>query len=254
MACAKSLFLEEKGPGMNGNHDSQRARQNPKGIPPENALRLVGECILGILCFAGIIYGVRSRTLWDLLYNSGLIAAIIALLYVIGGIVLWYKEPYRRNWPSAIQFVIAGAIGIPLVAAVYYEIGVAIEDFALWAISVRSKTIVVPLSVFVFGSILYYCRFRFRSLYGLTEVLIGVVVAVSRVSTISDAGSAIRADFLLALLTAGVYLVVRGFDNVHQGVTRPPLDPIGVAVVAWLRHLPQSNRVAKLFELHEKAQ
>jgi hypothetical protein len=112
---------------------------------------------------------------------------------------------------------------------------------------------VAALSVILVGVLLFYFRFIFRSVYGLSEVLVGVVVAVSRVSALRDDGTTLRADFLLALLTAGVYLVVRGCDSVYQGVTKEPFDPIGVAVVAWFRRLPQSREVAKLFGLHKKA-
>ena len=37
-----------------------------------------------------------------------------------------------------------------------------------------------------------------------------------------------------AMLTAGVYLVVRGLDNVHQGLTKDPKDPIGTKLFSYL--------------------
>jgi hypothetical protein len=45
-------------------------------------------------------------------------------------------------------------------------------------------------------------------------------------------------DFYLALLTAGVYLCVRGFDNIHPGSTKAPLDPVLVFLKA--RIVPRS--------------
>ena len=45
-----------------------------------------------------------------------------------------------------------------------------------------------------------------------------------------DAMGKADAGFYLALLTAGVYLVVRGLDNIYLGLTKEPIDPLA----SWL--------------------
>ena len=51
------------------------------------------------------------------------------------------------------------------------------------------------------------------------------------------------ANFYIAMLTAGVYLVVRGLDNVHQGFVKEPADP----AANWAR-----ERLRKLFPANMK--
>ena len=79
-------------------------------------------------------------------------------------------------------------------------------------------------------------------MYGLSEVLVGVSVAVERTTATTASGaSPLDTSFYLAMLTASVYLVVRGLDNIHQGFTNEPIDPIAARIVAWLAG-PSTNQ------------
>lgn len=99
--------------------------------------------------------------------------------------------------------------------------------------------VLLALFVLAIGGGLFLIRLKLRFLYGITEVAAGVVVALHKVSTeIADIGS-VTAGWSLAFLTAAVYLVVRGMDNIHQGMTKEPLD----AALLWLwRFVPGSSR------------
>lgn len=66
------------------------------------------------------------------------------------------------------------------------------------------------------GSVFFIFRLRQRFLYGITEAAAGAAVAAHRVTLQPVLGFPSDSDFYLALLTAGVYLVVRGLDNMHQ--------------------------------------
>jgi hypothetical protein len=68
------------------------------------------------------------------------------------------------------------------------------------------------------GAAFFMFRLKQRLLYGLTEALAGIAVAAHRVSLERDAGLPTDTGFYFAVLTAGVYLVVRGLDNMHQGL------------------------------------
>jgi hypothetical protein len=78
------------------------------------------------------------------------------------------------------------------------------------------------------GTMLFWFRLRHRSAYGITEALVGLYIAAQKVQQLSQAAGQTKppgVDLAFALLTASVYLVVRGLDNVHQGMYRDPKDP-----------------------------
>lgn len=67
------------------------------------------------------------------------------------------------------------------------------------------------------GVSLFGFRKGARGLYGLTEVVAGVSIAAYRISTENTDLLNASPEIYIALLTAGVYLVVRGLDNMEQG-------------------------------------
>jgi hypothetical protein len=87
------------------------------------------------------------------------------------------------------------------------------------------------------GCLLFWFRLRLRCLYGLTETIVGLAVAGIRITTVSSVETLRDPNFYLVVLTAGVYLVVRGLDNMHQGLTKEPIDPIASRLVNWYRTL-----------------
>ena len=62
--------------------------------------------------------------------------------------------------------------------------------------------------------------------YGFTEVLVGATVAGYRVAT----NQGLNTELYLVVLTAGIYLVVRGLDNVQQGLKARPDDFLSKAL------------------------
>jgi hypothetical protein len=78
--------------------------------------------------------------------------------------------------------------------------------------------IVCPL-IGVIGLLLFGFRSQFRCLYGISEVVAGLVVAQSQVLAIAPGIALLNSAVLLPLLTAAVYLVVRGLDNMKEGWT-----------------------------------
>jgi hypothetical protein len=85
---------------------------------------------------------------------------------------------------------------------------------------------------------LFYFRLRVRSVYGLTEVVVGIGMACSKLCPFglqeSVANSIGNRSFLVPMLTASIYLIVRGLDNVHQGLVQKPPDPVAAAIVGKL--------------------
>jgi hypothetical protein len=130
----------------------------------------------------------------------------------------------------------------------FYAVGVSLKEMALrsyaWLSELRgpvpwsraSTTALVTMillataGVLGFGAGLFWFRLKWRALYDLIEVMVGVLIAVVN---IVDSPPEVPPDdpsFVLVLLTASVYLVVRGLDNVHQGSEQPSMNPVAFLV------------------------
>lgn len=83
-------------------------------------------------------------------------------------------------------------------------------------------------------TLFFFFRLKRRFFYGLTESAAGIAIAGHRITQESAAGVPVDTTFYIAILTAGVYLVVRGFDNMHQAwITKcdPLLDRLAARQV-----------------------
>lgn len=99
----------------------------------------------------------------------------------------------------------------------------------------------VGLGTLVVGMLLFAIRLKWRCLYGASEATVGVVVASQRFYHDVVATNTPTPFVVLAILTAGVYLVVRGADNIHQGLVKEPLDPFGQRIIRGLDSLGQNR-------------
>lgn len=172
-----------------------------------------------------IIYSTFNRTLDDYVSNSILIVVIIesAVLLNIayGWITLGQLKP-----PVSIGAVVASFMAAVIIAPIYYSAAVAVRDLYIFLLSPESgRTPTVFITVIMtlgLGIGLFIFRLKARAYYGLTEIMVGVTVAVYRVTTTPGSNLISSTDLYLAVLTAGIYLVVRGLDNVHQGLDKEP--------------------------------
>lgn len=117
-------------------------------------------------------------------------------------------------------------IPVPLVAvfmapigAVLYSFVASMVDITQWLAteaSQKGKSPAYAVTVTgLLGIMFFVFRLRYRCVYGLSEAIVGLMVARNLVSASARTESEVALYF--AMLTAGVYLVVRGLDNVHQG-------------------------------------
>jgi hypothetical protein len=196
-----------------------------------------------------ILNAFKSRTPHDILLYSGLIAAGLAALLAVSRIrkgelrlsrLQNLHPPTLRSLGVAILFLGGMCLG----GIVLYSTGVLLTDIALslytTATVTKTRAIITFTSITFFaGSGLFYFRLRYRALYGLTEAIVGLTAAARFASTMDprtrDAG------FYLATLTAGVYLVVRGLDNIHHGLTVQSSDRL----VTRLLEQQRKAKVAK---------
>jgi hypothetical protein len=218
---------------------------------------LVGQVAIGAVVVASvtaIVWVFSSRTL-DQIQNYTLrIAFWVGALFLVLGIIVasvkneevddgWWRK--GANW---LYIVLFAAIFSVVVGLTYYSIAVGIKDAYLWFSSLpftRDAAIgVLTGSTVAAGLVLFVFRLYLRSLYGLSEVVAGVFISTLKISektpaAIDTADPAllrilVADDLYVVVLTAGVYLVVRGLDNVHQGVVKDPRDPLATKIVNWL--------------------
>lgn len=185
----------------------------------------------GLLFLWALVHAILTRTVADFVrYPLWFAAPATILLY---GALLWewWKSRPRKVSGEAAWMALLAPPGFYLVGAAYYVVGVAIKDgyFTLQVLDLdRNGKIGLAVCVtLAAGLALFFFRLKLRSTYGVTEAAVGLVVAGSRVASDLDKLGSDPALYL-TVLTAGVYLVVRGLDNVQQGLTK---DPIAIMVL-----------------------
>ncbi len=114
------------------------------------------------------------------------------------------------------------AVIIPIVIILIFSFYISLKDAYIWVTSPifgRYQTIfLVALISTLIAYSLFIFRLYKRTIYGMTEIIVGLFVSVRHglsINTIDNADP----TFFLAILTAGIYLMVREFDNMHVGIT-----------------------------------
>jgi hypothetical protein len=196
------------------------------------------QCFIGILLVWAFVHTIRTRSADDFWWHSLTTGAAIGSIFLVVFAVIWFKRGLKVSLTEALASVFAVPAGLMLLGMVYYAVGASAKDLFLWArdpSTLSWRAVAASLLVLATGSLLFYFRLHYRSLYGATEALVGVLVAMQRVLSTPGGSPRLDVDLFLPLLTASIYLVVRGFDNVHQGLTKDPLDPAAAAILTWIR-------------------
>ena len=166
-------------------------------------------------------YAIATRTPEDFLLFGGVLSALY--LAFLTKLVFDTASPSGRPLPrsSFRHFCRLMAIAASL-AVLTYGVGVGVKDLYRWTYTAE-YALFIMVAAMLCGSILFEFRKSLRLLYGFTEVLVGLVVAATRQT--QDTSLTELGPFL-AFLTAGVYLVVRGLDNIHHALKSDPPDPL----------------------------
>jgi hypothetical protein len=151
------------------------------------------------------------------------------------------------------------AIFLMPIGSLFYALGATLFDIVRWLVTQlseqeRSAAFAMAVTAFV-GAVLFWFRLRYRALYGFTEAVVGLSVAGHRVGFQSIQAND-GMSLYLAVLTAGVYLVVRGLDNVHQG-WKSGSDPALTWLVQRLRsrlRWPQRRRLTTVSRVPREAE
>lgn len=114
--------------------------------------------------------------------------------------------------------VVFTALGMALTLVAGFAIH-AFEQAMQGSAATRSLMVVVTaLFTAAVGGLFFIFRLRQRLIYGATEAVAGIAIAAHRMSIEPTPGLPTDTGFYFAVLTAGIYLVVRGLDNMHQAV------------------------------------
>jgi uncharacterized membrane protein len=211
------------------------------GAPVSKRANRLYSLAVAVLCICAITHSIVTRTLHDFLHYSVYLAVPIALTAAQAIVKGWNDDGLPRRSTITVIFL-SILLGASILGAIFYSIGASMKDLVYWMaalwintpfISGPYRVVVTMLVTFAVGLALFYFRLKLRSVYGFSEAAVGLVVAAhlaqDQILKNSNMG------FYFAVLTAGVYLVVRGLDNVHQGLTKLPSDPVVAGVLKLLK-------------------
>lgn len=137
----------------------------------------------------------------------------IRLLELFKGAPAWVRKV------ANVVITLSTAVVLPIVwismAALVILLSAGLTRIVLEANEVQAVLIVLGG-----GAALYAFRSHLRSCYGFTEVVAGLAIGTLRYTTENPQHDA---NWALGILTAGIYLVVRGLDNLFTGLEDDPV-------------------------------
>jgi hypothetical protein len=211
--------------------------------------------VTGALCLLAATGGgslVATRTWHEIIVHTIWISAVVWIL-----LLLLFRSDGQLTFGDSVGI---GLVGIPvstmlglimygmwvgcweLVAAIPEQIAKARQ---VGPVATAATCACVSLGVGVMGICLFLFRLHRRSTYGLTEAVAGAAAGISK---FLDPSKPTGVGLAFFLLTASIYLVVRGLDNIHQGLCKEPHDPWAEWVLArLLRKYPYLRALGRAF-------
>ena len=191
---------------------------------------------------APLVYALSTRPIGDVVVYSAMASVGVWMLIQVLFLAYWLKITDRSSvtWQTYSSFAKATGLISTTVGPIYFGLLVIALDVvpqrllqtyanSFANISPHLPLVITTVAVLAVGCLLFAIRYFVRCVYGLTETLVGVVVAVYRIRTDLPTLDRFDAAVALAVLTAGIYLIVRGLDNIHQGYFKEPRDLLVVA-------------------------
>lgn len=180
-----------------------------------------------------VLYTILHRTPEEFFAESFPIAAFLAFISYSFFAIRWTLFGLPK---ISVHLFLLPVLYLPIVIVVttliYYGIWVALRDGYVWLQHQSPPrgvfVTLIGILVIVIGFALFLFRLRARFFFGLTEAVTGLVIALQNIPANADP-VAWSSEIILLMLTAGVFLVVRGFDNMHTGLKSDSRDSILIA-------------------------
>lgn len=179
--------------------------------------------LLGTLGISAFIYAITTRTVEQFLpYGLITYGVVAVILNALGAFFLVQNRAHKPLTPRRIGRALALMWGLAIPIALFYYGAVVVLmdllDFQRgqqhW--SPRHMMAVTAALTVIAGVCFFWFRLRQRFLYGLSEALVGVAITIHRAGLEKSMTIPLDSSFYYAILTAGIYLLVRGLDNMHQ--------------------------------------
>jgi drug/metabolite transporter (DMT)-like permease len=171
--------------------------------------------VFGLVNTITFIYGIATSP-WHVYWTHVLAFACLIAFFII--IFLKKKgrplevKIYNRTSTSYVDiFIFLAGTSVAFGMMAYGFVVSIVALFERLATSATQLEIVV--ATFILGVLLWVFRHYLRGLYGATETIMGILVASNSFNHRADKT---EVEFIIGMLTAGSYLVVRGLDNMHQ--------------------------------------
>ena len=182
--------------------------------------------VLLVMCSLCVIHTVISRSPYDFLSILKYIAPVGVFLFISNHEAdenVGVDGKIIRRYPSsreALEGAVLGSLLLIPVGVVIFSVYSSAIDFVTWIkhpnLNEYAINLISACTVLIFGHILFIFRQKYRSTYGATELLIGIAIAMNNAQSLFRKGD-FDLTLVFAFITAGVYLVVRGLDNIHEG-------------------------------------
>ena len=206
---------------------------NDNSKPSNLSLVIAAICSIFLLVY----------TLFNRLFVEFLIYSILIDLGIFSVFAIFYYKFIKSKINIITSDVIRNlyfAIYFALFGPLYYSIGVFLTDLPKFKSQIDiSSDLLIPLTVLVMliiGLAIFYFRQHYKCIYGMTEVTVGVVIAANKIAPTKDFAN-LSSEFYLALLTASLFLIVRGFDNIYLGLTKEPTDRLLLQIRRIKNHM-----------------
>ena len=182
------------------------------------------------LILVAVLYAIFHRTTQQFFDESLPIAAFLTLIsygFFISRWSLLGRPKFNVHIPLLLIFYLP--ILIACITVIYWGIWIALRDSYAWLQHLSPSrgffVTTIAILIIVIGYALFLFRLHARFFFGLAEAITGLVIALRNIPANADP-ALWSSEIFLVILTAGLFLVVRGFDNMRTGLRSEPPDAI----------------------------
>jgi hypothetical protein len=193
--------------------------------------------VLGLVLLGTIVYAIYTRSIADFV-RVPLVSSVgmTVLMFIASLSPRNIPRSFSAAWSNLKQIAVMWLFSA-VISLLMYSVGVLALDTIERASGVITGkgqfSILVGVATAFAGGLLFWVRSKWRVTYGVSEAFAGVAIASHRAYREPSLWTPSDFGFYAAVLTAGIYLVVRGLDNVNQGRGSPG-DPM-VMLGNWLK-------------------